>query len=199
MRHLLSTLVLLICLLASSVGTALAQAPPPGGSNEGMLGLAIVFPSGTEGVFLVARNHQLGDAILLTDDGSVRVDLPGDSEFWALVTPTPGTNVVEISGTVNGVEVWHEEAIELPAAWMATTYPVTLLAIEEGGTWRFERTLFGSLPTMEGPTGAGMSGKAEQLGLTPATLYLTWGFLILILVAAGLVRSSVLKVRRTLD
>jgi hypothetical protein len=199
MRLQIPVIVLAATLVWSLLGTAFAQAPPPGGHNEGMLGLAVVFPSGTDDVFLVARNHQLGDAILLTDDGSVTVDLPADGEFWALVTPTPGTNLVEISGTVGGTEVWHEEAIELPAAWMATTYPVTLLAIQEGGEWRFERTLFGSLPTMEGPTGAGMSGKAEQLGLTASTLYLTWGLLILVLVASALVRSSVLRARRTQD
>ena len=199
MRRQIPVIALAATLLWSLWGTAFAQAPPPGGQNEGMLGLAVVFPSGTDDVFLVARNHQLGDAILLTDDGSVTVDLPADGEFWALVTPTPGTNLVEISGTVGGTEVWHEESIELPAAWMATTYPVTLLAIQEGGEWRFERTLFGSLPTMEGPTGAGMSGKAEQLGLTAATLYLTWGLLILVLVASALVRSSVLRARRTQD
>jgi hypothetical protein len=164
-----------------------------------MLGLAIVFPSGTEDIFLVARNHQLGDPILMTDDGSINIDLPEDGEYWALVTPTPGTNLVEVSGTVGEAEIWHEEAIELPAAWMATTYPVTLLAIQEGGEWRFERALFGSLPRLEGPTGAGMSGKAEQLGLTAATLYLCWGFLILMLVGAAVVRSSVLKVRDSLD
>ena len=199
MRRQIPVIALAATLLWSLWGTAFAQAPPPGGQNEGMLGLAVVFPSGTDDVFLVARNHQLGDAILLTDDGSVTVDLPADGEFWALVTPTPGTNLVEISGTVGGTEVWHEESIELPAAWMATTYPVTLLAIQEGGEWRFERTLFGSLPTMEGPTGAGMSGKAEQLGLKAATLYLTWGLLILVLVASALVRSSVLRARRTQD
>jgi hypothetical protein len=199
MRRQIPIIALAATLLWSLWGTASAQAPPPGGQNEGMLGLAVVFPSGTDDVFLVARNHQLGDAILLTDDGSVTVDLPADGEFWALVTPTPGTNLVEISGTVGGTEVWHEESIELPAAWMATTYPVTLLAIQEGGEWRFERTLFGSLPTMEGPTGAGMSGKAEQLGLTASTLYLTWGLLILVLVSSALVRSSVLRARRIQD
>ena len=182
------------------IPAAMAQAPPPpGAANEGMLGIALVFPSGTEDVFLVARNHQLGDAILFTDDGSIQIDLPGDNEYWGLVTLTPGENVVEISGTVAGAEIWHEEVIVPPAAWMATTYPVTLLAFEEGGSWRFERALFGALPTMEGPSGAGMAGKAEQLGLTSATLYLCWGFLILLLVTAALIRSSVLKVRRTLD
>jgi hypothetical protein len=179
-------------------GQARAQPAPPGGGHEGMLGLALVFPSGTEEIFLVARNHQLGDAILMTDDGSINVDLPGDGEHWALLTPTPGTNLVEISGTVEGQEIWHEESIELPAAWMATTYPVTLLAIQDGGEWRFERALFGSLPTLEGATGAGMAGKAERLGLTAATLYLCWGFLILVLVGSAVVRSSVLKVRGSL-
>ena len=189
----------LLVLLSLGVQPVAAQEPVPGAGNEGMLAVAVVFPSGTENIFVVAQSHQLGDAILLTDDGSIRIDMAGDGEYWALLAPTTGTNLLELSGTVNGREIWHEEAIELPSAWMATNYPVTLLAREENGAWVFERALFGSLPNMEGPTGAGVAGKAETLGLSAQSLYLLWGFLILALVSAALIRSSVLRAQNHRD
>ncbi len=171
-----------------------------------MLGLAVVVPADAEEVTLVARYDDAGqggvyEPVLFTDDGSIALDLRDDGEWWAVLTPRPGTSTVRIEGTIDGRPVDHAEDIAIPAAWNSTTYPATFLATPgPDGAWRLQRLLMGSLPVVEGrPTGAGLAGTAEQLGLPPALLYLAWGLLFLGVGVTAAVRAAVVRARRELD
>ena len=59
------------------------------------------------------------------------MDLHDDGEWWAILNPRPGVNTARIAGSIQGVRVEHDEAVSVPAAWMSSTYPVTLLAVPE--------------------------------------------------------------------
>lgn len=200
---LLAASFFILVLPARGSGPASAAASASEGP-EGTLGVAVILPLGASDVQLVA--HEIGadgqatDPVLFTDDGSFEFDLRNDGEYWALLNPLPGKNRVIISGQIDGVDVHAEEEVSIPAAWMSKTYPVTLIAVPSEGGYRFERVLSGRLPTDDdAPTGTGLAGEGEQVGLSPTVLYLGWGLLVLVAGATAAVRSAVERVRAELQ
>lgn len=163
--------------------------------SDNPIAVSIVLPPAVGTVRLVASVS--GSTVTFADDGAFAFDLPGDGEHWALVTPSMGVAQVRISGRIGEDAVSHVETIEVPAAWRDRVYPVTLQARLDGGEWRFDRTLGAPLPDWDGPTGAGLAGRAEQIGLSPAALYLLWGAFLLLFVLAAVLRGAVLRAARS--
>ncbi len=169
-----------------------------GGGSNGLVAVAVVLPAGVERVRLVAGTTSTPDVVAFSDDGSFAFDLNADGEFWAILPPNNATTTVRIAGRIGDAQVSHTEIVEVPAAWRDRTYPVTLRATLEDGQWIMERTLGSPLPMWDGPTGAGLAGKAEQVGLSAPTLYFGWGAFVLALALTAAVRGAILRARRTL-
>ncbi len=196
-------LAALLLLLSGSLAPAAAQGPPGGGAGgpSGMLGVAVVVPPDAEEVRLVAEAAESGSPVVFTDDGTFSVDLPRDREWWAFLMPPPKPDgfTLRVAGTVSGQEVFHEEEIRVPSAWMAGTYPVTFIAVQETLGWRLDRVLSGALPERKpGSTGAGISGLAQQSGLSALSVYMAWGGFLVFFCFAAILRSSVLRARSEL-
>lgn len=188
------------------VGPAAAQQPEGGAPGatpgqlqgmaaEGTIAVAVVFPPDVEDVSLVAMRNGSDTPVLFSNDGSYRQDLPEDGEWWAVLYPGPGDNVLTISGRADGRKLWHTEVTTIPMAWMGKTYPVTLLATPTSDGWKLTRVVLQSLPPPSAPTGQGVSSQGQRLGLSPLMLYLIWGGLGLSLALAATLRSAILRVR----
>lgn len=167
------------------------------GGGNGLVAVAVVLPAGIQDVRLVAGTTSTPDVVSFTDDGSFSFDLHADGEFWAILPSSNSTTSVRIAGRIGAASVSHTEAVEVPAAWRDRAYPVTLRAAFIDGEWTMERTLGSPLPLWDGPTGAGLAGKAEQLGLSAPTLYFGWGAFVLALALTAAVRGAILRARRT--
>jgi hypothetical protein len=165
-------------------------------SSDNPIAVAIVLPNGQGDARLVAGTASSERVVAFADDGAFAFDLPGDGEHWALVAPSQGAANIRISGRIGAAPVSHTESVEIPAAWRDRVYPVTLRAVRSDEGWTFERTLGVPLPNWDGPTGAGLAGRAEQIGLSAAALYLVWGTFLLAFVAAAVLRASWLKAAR---
>lgn len=180
-------------LLAASAPAFAQQGAP---IVDNMVGLAVVFPPDTEGVRILAQRPEDQSSIVFVDDGSTMLDRHGDGEWWAMIRPTRGTTSVVISGVADGARVWHEDSIIVPSAWMSMIYPVTYVAERSGDEWTLARQLSAAMPKLDdSPTGAGIGGQVQALGLPPAVVYLLWGALALALAITAVVRSAILQVR----
>lgn len=165
-------------------------------NKDNPIAVAVVLPPGAGTARLVAASSSANGVVSFADDGAFAFDMPGDGEYWALVMPSMGATAIRIAGRIGEAQVSHVEMVEIPASWRDRVYPVTLRATLEGGEWKLERTLGAPLPLWDGPTGAGLAGKAEQVGLSAPVLYLTWGAFVLALAAAAAVRGAILRARR---
>lgn len=165
--------------------------------SDGLVAVAVVLPPGVQAVRLVAGSTTSQDVVSFADDGSFAFDITADGEFWALLPPDNATTTVRISGRIGDVSVSHTEIIEVPGAWRDRIYPVTLRARQEDGEWTMDRVLGAPLPMWDGPTGAGLAGKAEQLGLSAPALYFGWAAFVLVLAGTAAIRGAILRVRRT--
>jgi hypothetical protein len=189
----LRVVVLLLC-ASLPIGEVWAQGRPGSGGTPGTIGVAVVFPPDIEDVRMVAQVEGQ-QPVLFTNDGSFSMDLYGDGEWWAVVNPAPGVNVLRISGRADGTRVWHTETLTVPAVWMSRTYPVTLMAETSPSGWTLTRAMTAVLPELTAPTGAGVGTQAEQVGLSARMLYLLWGLLILTLTCTAVLRGAILRVR----
>jgi hypothetical protein len=160
------------------------------------IAVAVVLPNDAGEARLVAMSTVGNEVVSFSDDGAFAFDMPADGELWALVTQGMGATVVRIGGRIAETTVSHVEVVEVPTAWRDRTYPVTLRATKVSGEWTFERTFGSPLPAWDGPTGAGLAGKAEQLGLSASVLYLGWGAFVLALALTAAVRGAVLRASR---
>ncbi len=165
-------------------------------ANNNLIAVAVVLPADVKNVRLVAGTDTTQGVVSFSDDGAFSFDMQGDGEQWAVLQPSGPSTTIRIAGQIANVPVTHSESVEVPGAWRDRTYPVTLRAELVNGEWTLERTLGAPLPSWDGPTGAGLAGRGEQVGLSSATLYLGWGALVLALGITAVMRGAILRARR---
>ncbi len=195
--RLLNSLATIVVLLWA--GNVHAQQPPGGmggGPGQGQIGVAVVFPHGTEAVKLVTRRADERDVQAFTDDGSFGFDFRGDGEYWALVNPVPGETTFYVSGHAAGLPVWHAETVSVPGAWVSSIYPVTLLATRSDNQWTLRRVMTAPLPAPTPPTGAGVTSIGEGVGLSAGALTAIWSLIVFGILTLASLRGAVLRVRQ---